>query len=266
MKYDPEDERGLAACGLDKSFLDEKSRKELEQQLHQCHTRTLLSLAVNRCHVRTLAVIKCHTRTHSATTVQPVPLPQHSCSTSASSPPLLSVSSGHSYHSCDCLPDTPATDRPLSSGHCLLDTSANVFRPQPATVFWPLSSGYFCDCLLVQLFSFRPCFCPLSTVHKVIRYHGRMEMDGHGLPKVSPGLALPYPSMPCGRTTPEVALRLFQGWPTHRASGLQPSSIPLNTPRCMPMAMTQQRNELQLVAKAFPIHTVILNFSFSGLN
>jgi hypothetical protein len=33
--------------------------------------------------------------------------------------------------------------------------------------------------------------------------HGRMARGGHRLPKVSPGLAMPYPSMPCGRDTPE---------------------------------------------------------------
>jgi hypothetical protein len=31
---------------------------------------------------------------------------------------------------------------------------------------------------------------------------GRIASGGHGLPKVSPGPAMPYPSMPCGRATP----------------------------------------------------------------
>jgi hypothetical protein len=46
---------------------------------------------------------------------------------------------------------------------------------------------------------------------------------GHGFPKVSIGCAIPDPSM------------LFQGWPTRKEGGLQPSSTPLDTPRCMPM-------------------------------
>jgi hypothetical protein len=53
----------------------------------------------------------------------------------------------------------------------------------------------------------------------------------HGLPKVSPGPALPYPSMPCGRATPETAFQPFRRWPAHRAGGLQSSSTPLDTPR-----------------------------------
>jgi hypothetical protein len=37
--------------------------------------------------------------------------------------------------------------------------------------------------------------------------HGRMASGGHGLPKVSPGPAMPDSSMPCGRATSETALR-----------------------------------------------------------
>jgi hypothetical protein len=32
-----------------------------------------------------------------------------------------------------------------------------------------------------------------------------MAMDGHGLPKASPGPAMPYPSTPCWRATPETS-------------------------------------------------------------
>jgi hypothetical protein len=35
--------------------------------------------------------------------------------------------------------------------------------------------------------------------------HGLMAEGGHGLPKVSPGPAMPDPSKPCGRATPETA-------------------------------------------------------------
>jgi hypothetical protein len=38
--------------------------------------------------------------------------------------------------------------------------------------------------------------------------HERTATGGHGLPIVSPGPAIPYPSTPCGRATPETAL-----WP-----------------------------------------------------
>jgi hypothetical protein len=57
-----------------------------------------------------------------------------------------------------------------------------------------------------------------------------MARGGHGLPKVSPGPAMPYPSTPCGWTTPETALRLFQEWPARRAGGLRPSFYPFGHP------------------------------------
>jgi hypothetical protein len=37
-----------------------------------------------------------------------------------------------------------------------------------------------------------------------------MARGGHGLPKLSLGPTMPYPSMPCGRATPETALQPFQ--------------------------------------------------------
>jgi hypothetical protein len=52
--------------------------------------------------------------------------------------------------------------------------------------------------------------------------------------KFHPGPPMPYPSTPCGEATPETALQPFQGWPTHRAGSLHPSSTPLDTPRRTP--------------------------------
>jgi hypothetical protein len=60
--------------------------------------------------------------------------------------------------------------------------------------------------------------------------HGRMAKGGLGLPKVSLGTAICYPCMPCGQTTSETTLRLFQGWPTHRAGGLRPYYTLLDYP------------------------------------
>jgi hypothetical protein len=39
---------------------------------------------------------------------------------------------------------------------------------------------------------------------------GRMARGGHGLPKVSLRLAMPYPSMPCGWAIPETAFQAGQ--------------------------------------------------------
>jgi hypothetical protein len=56
--------------------------------------------------------------------------------------------------------------------------------------------------------------------------HERLARGGHRFPKVSLGLAMPYASNTL-KVVSEVVAR--------RAGGLQPSSIPLDTPQCMPL-------------------------------
>jgi hypothetical protein len=68
-------------------------------------------------------------------------------------------------------------------------------------------------------------------------HHGRMARVGNELPNVSPGHAMPYPSTPCGRATPETALQLFQGWLAHRAGNLRPPSTPSDTSRRTPKTL-----------------------------
>jgi hypothetical protein len=63
--------------------------------------------------------------------------------------------------------------------------------------------------------------------------------EHHGLSKVSPGPAMPDPSMPC------------------RASGLQPSFTPLDTPRRKPLVDRDA---------CFPIHDVILHSKVAKAN
>jgi hypothetical protein len=63
----------------------------------------------------------------------------------------------------------------------------------------------------------------------------RMASSGHGLPKVSFGPAMPDPSTPCGRATPETTFRPFQGWPSHRAGSLRLTSTLLDTARRAPL-------------------------------
>jgi hypothetical protein len=69
-------------------------------------------------------------------------------------------------------------------------------------------------------------------------YHRRMTRGGHGLPKVSPRPAMPYTFTLCGQATPEMTLRPFERWPAHRATGLGPSSTPMETPRRTPMCFS----------------------------
>jgi hypothetical protein len=66
----------------------------------------------------------------------------------------------------------------------------------------------------------------------------RIGRGGHGLPKVSTGPAIPYLSMPCGRSAPETALWPIQGRPADREGGLWPSFTPLDTPRHTAMPPT----------------------------
>jgi hypothetical protein len=73
--------------------------------------------------------------------------------------------------------------------------------------------------------------------------HGCMAKGSHGLPKVSHGPALPFLFTLCGRATPEMTLRPYQGWPVCRAGGLRPSSIPLDTPRRKPMRFDKTSSE-----------------------
>jgi hypothetical protein len=78
--------------------------------------------------------------------------------------------------------------------------------------------------------SLRSCLTNFSiklTVSKESFFHSRMASGGHGL-KVSPGLAMPYPSTPCGRITPETVSQPFQEWP---------SLTPLDTVRLCTMDM-----------------------------
>jgi hypothetical protein len=96
---------------------------------------------------------------------------------------------------------------------------------------------------------------------------GRNARGGHGLPKVSPGPATPYHSMPCGQATPGTVLQLFQGWSASRAGGLRQSSTLLDTPRRAPMMIptrwrqAQRRSCPQLLYPAFETTTRMLGKS-----
>jgi hypothetical protein len=79
--------------------------------------------------------------------------------------------------------------------------------------------------------------------------HGRMARGGHGLPKVSPVPAMPYPSLPCGWATTETALQPFLAWPTHRAGGLRSSSTPLDNPRRTPMRPGERSGHFQTLMR-----------------
>jgi hypothetical protein len=69
-----------------------------------------------------------------------------------------------------------------------------------------------------------------TNVMPVKRFNNYKHMvrGGHRLPKVSPGPAMPYPSTPCGRATPQTALR--------------PSSTPLEALRHTPLSKTSRKN------------------------
>jgi hypothetical protein len=66
--------------------------------------------------------------------------------------------------------------------------------------------------------------------------HGRMTRSSHGLPKVSLGPAMPYPSMPCRRPPPNGFMAVL-GVATCRAGGLRSSSPLLDAPCRTPLAL-----------------------------
>jgi hypothetical protein len=53
--------------------------------------------------------------------------------------------------------------------------------------------------------------CLRLTEERFSGKHWRMGRGGHGFPKVLLGPTMPDPSMPCGRASPETALRPFWG-------------------------------------------------------
>jgi hypothetical protein len=68
--------------------------------------------------------------------------------------------------------------------------------------------------------------------------YGRMANGGHGLPTDSPGpanAAMPYPTVPRGRATPETVIRPLLTWSARWAVSLPPSYTPSDTPRQTPM-------------------------------
>jgi hypothetical protein len=71
--------------------------------------------------------------------------------------------------------------------------------------------------------------------------HRCMARGGHGLPKVSPWSAMPYPSTPYRQATPETAV----GVPPEGVNSciLRPSSTTLDTPRRTPILVSAATNQ-----------------------
>jgi hypothetical protein len=72
----------------------------------------------------------------------------------------------------------------------------------------------------------------LACRRKMVRKHSRMARGGHGLPKVSPGPAIPYPSMPyrfrAGPSAGRVACSYPFGHPTSYAYVIKIFTLGLN--------------------------------------
>jgi hypothetical protein len=82
--------------------------------------------------------------------------------------------------------------------------------------------------------------------------HGRMAWGGHELPKVSLGPAMPDPSTPCRRATPEAALWPFQGCSARSACSLRPSCALLDPPRPAPVVLPVFHFPFLICLKPFP--------------
>jgi hypothetical protein len=72
--------------------------------------------------------------------------------------------------------------------------------------------------------------------------HGRMGKSGHGLPKVSPGPAMPYPSVPCVRPPLKQSPGHFRGGSTAGRTACGHLLAPLDTPRRTPLNGSQNSN------------------------
>jgi hypothetical protein len=82
-----------------------------------------------------------------------------------------------------------------------------------------------------------------------------MARGGHGLPKVSPGPAMPDLSTPGKQATTEMASWLFLGRPARRKSGLRSSSTLLHTPQCTPMKIsTMKTRKMTNLADIYGVH------------
>jgi hypothetical protein len=111
------------------------------------------------------------------------------------------------------------------------------FHPGPFTACGQATPG--------SLPARRPAACPPSSTsldtsrHTIgcTRQQARTGRGIHGLPKVSCGPTMPDPYMPCGRATPQMALRPFGGGPSTgwAACGrLLPPWIPHAVRACSP--------------------------------
>jgi hypothetical protein len=69
-----------------------------------------------------------------------------------------------------------------------------------------------------------------------------MAWGRHGLPKVS---LRPDPTL----VHPEMASRVFQGWPTDTAGGLRPSPTLLDTPRRTPIVWSNRAERTEVQAR-----------------
>jgi hypothetical protein len=87
-----------------------------------------------------------------------------------------------------------------------------------------------------------------------------MARGMHGLPKVSPGPAMPYLSTPCRRATAKTAFCLFIGWPACRAGGLRLSPTPLDTPRHTGLAPSYVYISNRLPSPETNLDEVLLSF------
>jgi hypothetical protein len=91
---------------------------------------------------------------------------------------------------------------------------------------WGLNGGVKTTSLLTQR-------CFFITV-----FHRRMARGLHGLPKVSPGPAMPYPSTLCGWAIALTAFWPFEGWPARRVGSQGASFTPSDATCRTPMFIT----------------------------
>jgi hypothetical protein len=92
-----------------------------------------------------------------------------------------------------------------------------------------------------------------KDLHQIVitSIDGRMARGGHGLPKVSPGSAMPYPSTPAGRATPKTALGPMAVSGVASPQGGRPAGVfyPFSHPTPTPMTSLPHKNLTKIIVK-----------------
>jgi hypothetical protein len=139
----------------------------------------------------------------------------------------LTPSLHHNISARVSFPDWSTDSWPLRSTNERLKKKRTLVETLPMSWFKTLYSKLHISSSASIKSSFQVICGIVGVMFLKLLHYGRMGRGGHGLPKVSLGLAMPYSSTSCGLATPKTALRcdpiagrstcsrLLHLWPHH---------------------------------------------------